>query len=212
MMSPTMREPAPTEPRGVKLYIALTGDFTKADGNLYYKVDDGPIVVLGQQPGVPLDGREFFGPAAERTHTLVLFRKDLKGQKIAASERTFQYFVGPTPAPSQVTVPKVIGLRQAEAATVIAGAQLTVGTPSTVSSATVLAGTVISQSPDVGSSATIGSAVSVVVSSGPTLLPPPPTPVGDWRPVPFTVEQFGTEGRLRVLMPGLPEFEPGEKP
>jgi hypothetical protein len=211
VMSPTMREPAPTESHGVKLYIALTGDFTKADSNLYYKTDDRPVAILGPQSGVPLDGREFFGPAAEGTHTLVLFRKDLKGQKIAASERTFQYFVGPTPPSAQVHVPKVIGLTQAEAATAIAGAQLTVGTPSTVSSATVLAGTVISQSPDVGSSATVGSAVSVVVSSGPTLLAPPPTPVGDWRPVPFTVEQFGADGQLRVLVPGLPEFEPGEK-
>jgi hypothetical protein len=140
-----------------------------------------------------------------------LFRKDLKGQKIAASERTFQYFVGPTPPPSRVSVPKVIGLTQDEAAAVIAGAKLTVGTPSTVSSATVLAGTVIGQSPDVGSSAAMGSAVSVVVSSGATLLPTPPTPVGDWRPLLFAVEQFGTEERLRVLVPGLPEFEPGEK-
>jgi len=65
-----------------------------------------------------------------------------------------------------VTVPNVVGLTQAAAQTAITGAGLTVGTVTTASSATVPAGSVISQNPAAGASAAPGSAVALVVSSG----------------------------------------------
>ena len=69
--------------------------------------------------------------------------------------------------PPQVAVPNVVGLTQAAATSAITGATLTVGTVTTASSTTVPSGSVISQSPVSGTQVNTGSAVSLVVSSGP---------------------------------------------
>ena len=69
-----------------------------------------------------------------------------------------------------VTVPDVVGLTQAAATSAITGAGLVVGTVTSQASETVPAGVVISQSPAAGASAASGSAVNIVVSTG----PPPP--------------------------------------
>ena len=69
--------------------------------------------------------------------------------------------------PGQVAVPDVVGLLQATAETNIAAAGLVVGTVTPASSSTVPAGNVISQTPISGTSVTTGSAVNLVVSSGP---------------------------------------------
>ena len=63
-------------------------------------------------------------------------------------------------------MPNVVGLTQSAATTAITGAGLTVGTVTTASSTTVPAGSVISQSPVSGTQVSVGSAVSLVVSSG----------------------------------------------
>ena len=72
-----------------------------------------------------------------------------------------------TPVISNVTVPNVVNLTQAAAATAITGAGLAVGTVTTSSSPTVPAGSVISQNPTGGTSVAPGSAVNLVVSTGP---------------------------------------------
>jgi hypothetical protein len=69
--------------------------------------------------------------------------------------------------PAKVTVPNVVGLKQAAASSAITGAGLVVGTVTTQSSASVPAGEVISETPIAGTSVTKGSAVNLVVSSGP---------------------------------------------
>jgi hypothetical protein len=69
---------------------------------------------------------------------------------------------------ADVLVPNIVGQSQASAEAAITAAGLTVGTVSTANSATVSAGAVISQSPAAGTSVTPGSAVNLVVSSGPT--------------------------------------------
>ena len=75
------------------------------------------------------------------------------------------------------TVPSVVNLTQAAATTAINDAGLVVGTVATAASATVAAGSVISQDPSAGASVASGSAVSLVVSSG----APPANPVfGDF--------------------------------
>ncbi len=63
-------------------------------------------------------------------------------------------------------VPDLVGLTEAAAQTAIAAAGLTVGTGTASNSATVPAGTVISQSPVAGSNVPPGSAVTLVVSLG----------------------------------------------
>src|ERR1039458_6464853 len=68
---------------------------------------------------------------------------------------------------AQVAVPNVVGQTQAAAATAITGAGLVVGTVTTPSSGTVASGSVISETPVAGTLVTLGSAVNLVVSTGP---------------------------------------------
>jgi len=75
--------------------------------------------------------------------------------------------------PVTETVPNVVGQVQANAEATITGANLTVGTITTENSATVPAGSVISQNPAAGASAAEGSAVDLVVSSGPATVSVP---------------------------------------
>ncbi len=69
--------------------------------------------------------------------------------------------------PPQVAVPTVTGLTQSAATTTITGAGLIVGTVTQASSPTVAAGSIISESPVAGTLVTIGSAVNLLVSTGP---------------------------------------------
>ncbi|OLE78563.1 MAG: hypothetical protein AUF76_18925 [Acidobacteria bacterium 13_1_20CM_2_65_9] len=64
-------------------------------------------------------------------------------------------------------MPNVVNATQAAATTTITGAGLTVGAVTTASSATVPAGSVIDQTPIAGALVASGSAVALVVSSGP---------------------------------------------
>ena len=73
-----------------------------------------------------------------------------------------------------VAVPNVVNLTQAAATTAITYAGLAIGTVSTESNATVPSGSVISQNPSAGTNVAAGSAVALVVSTGPTTPPPPP--------------------------------------
>jgi Ca2+-binding RTX toxin-like protein len=70
----------------------------------------------------------------------------------------------------RAVVPSVIGLTQAVATASITGAGLVVGTVTTQSSAIFPAGTIISQDPVGGNKVPVGTAVNLVVSTG-----PPPT-------------------------------------
>jgi len=66
-----------------------------------------------------------------------------------------------------VIVPNVVGLTQAAAVSGLTAAHLTLGTVTLASSATVPAGSVISQTPAAGATATAGTAVNLTESSGP---------------------------------------------
>jgi PASTA domain len=68
---------------------------------------------------------------------------------------------------NSVSTPNVVGDTQAAASTAITGAGLTVGAVTQASSATVANGNVISETPAATSSVAKGSAVALVVSSGP---------------------------------------------
>src|SRR5574341_1521519 len=75
--------------------------------------------------------------------------------------------------PLMVTVPNVTGMTQTEAQTVLVAANLVVGAVTQANSATVPAGSVISQNPAGGSSVIHGSAVDLVVSLGPVMVTVP---------------------------------------
>src|SRR6185503_3460477 len=72
--------------------------------------------------------------------------------------------------PALVTVPSVVNWTQAAATSALTSAALTTGIISTASSTTVSAGSVISQNPTAGTQVPTGSAVAIVVSSGPPLV------------------------------------------
>jgi beta-lactam-binding protein with PASTA domain len=75
-------------------------------------------------------------------------------------------------APAAVSVPNVVGMTQTAAQTAITGAGLTLGAISNVSSATVPAGQVVSETPAAGVSVAAGTTVALVVSSGPAVAGP----------------------------------------
>jgi beta-lactam-binding protein with PASTA domain len=77
--------------------------------------------------------------------------------------------------PAMVAVPNAVGSTQAAATSAITGAGLVVGTVTQQSSSTIVAGSVISESPVSGTLVTVGSAVNLVVSSGPAQSGPPPS-------------------------------------
>ena len=81
--------------------------------------------------------------------------------------------------PVTVPVPNMVGLSQSVAESAITSAGLTVGTVTQEASSTVPAGNVISQNPTASTLVPKGSAVSLVVSSGPIggQLPPDPSTV-----------------------------------
>jgi len=66
-----------------------------------------------------------------------------------------------------VSVPNLLGDTQTAAATALTGAGLTVGTVTSAASATVASGDVISETPPAATSVAKGSAVALVISSGP---------------------------------------------
>jgi subtilisin family serine protease len=76
-------------------------------------------------------------------------------------------------------VPSVVNRPQSEAAATIVSAGLTVGAVTTASSATVPAGSVISQTPAAGTRLAPGSPVALVIAiAPPPPPPPPPAPTG----------------------------------
>jgi serine/threonine-protein kinase len=80
---------------------------------------------------------------------------------------------------SSAAVPSLVGdtVTQATTALQTAGLSLSVGTPE--NSATVPSGEIVSQSPKGGSSASSGSAVTVVVSAGPAMVNIPTSVIGE---------------------------------
>ncbi len=78
-----------------------------------------------------------------------------------------------------VTVPNVVGQTLAAARTSITGAGLTVGTVTLASSATIPAGSVISQNPAGGAQVAPGTTVNLVVSSGTEAPVTPPVAPGN---------------------------------
>ncbi len=94
----------------------------------------------------------------------VISQNPAAGASVAAGS-AIALVVSSGPAP--VLAPNVVGLSQAAAQSAITGAGLTVGTVTQQNSSTVALGSVISQNPAAGASVAAGSAIALVVSSGP---------------------------------------------
>ena len=75
--------------------------------------------------------------------------------------------------PQMVTVPNVEGLTQAAATAAVTATNLTVGTITQQTSNTVVSGNVVSQDQPSGSSVAQGSAINLVISSGPEMVAVP---------------------------------------
>jgi beta-lactam-binding protein with PASTA domain len=82
-----------------------------------------------------------------------------------------------TAPPSDVTVPNVLDTAEADATVAIEGAGLVVGNTTATPDDTIVAGNVISQTPAAGDTVAAGSAVDIVVSTGPDT--PATVPVPD---------------------------------
>ena len=88
--------------------------------------------------------------------------------------------------PCDVTVPDVAGQTQNDAGSILTGAGLTTGTVTQQCSNTVAAGLVVSQAPSAGDQAPFGSAVDLVISTGPCTATVPDV-VGETEPGAGTV-------------------------
>lgn len=105
----------------------------------------------------------------------------------------------------QATVPNLSGMTQDQASAALTDAGLTLGTPTTQTSATVPAGQVISQDPPAGKKVDKGTTVTVVISSGtptPTSTPTPttsPSAAGVSVPNVYGMQSSAAEQQLTAL-------------
>jgi PASTA domain-containing protein/dockerin type I repeat protein len=121
-----------------------------------------------------VDGNLEAGGAASASGSLdPFFQVDPSTPNAAGYSLVFSPGIGNSLPVSTIEVPNVVGENQLTATTAIVSTGLTVGTLTSQSSNSVPAGNVISQSPSAGASVADGSAVSLVVSSGPAPLAVP---------------------------------------
>jgi RHS repeat-associated protein len=156
--------------------IVFVGDKVQLDGSASSDADRDPlsffwsIISKPDQSTSVLDSSSTFNPT---------FVPDLSGFYVAqliVNDGTVDSDPDTTTITANlrmVNVPNVINMTQAAAQAAIVGAKLTVGTITQANSATVPAGSVISQSPVAGTSVAEGSAVSLVVSIGPAMVAVP---------------------------------------
>lgn len=105
--------------------------------------------------------------AGNKTYVPAALLVDLSGYTRIQGGQVDQgaYETGGLP-PAVVLVPNVVGQSQSTAQSLLTSAALVVGTVTEVSSDTVAAGHVISQSPVAGSTAVVGAAVDLTISRG----------------------------------------------
>ena len=102
----------------------------------------------------------------------VISQNPLSGAQVAAATPV-DLVISSGPAAVSVSVPNVVGDTVATAESAITAVGLVVGNVTSAASTTVPAGDVISQSPAAGTSVALGSAVDLVISSGPALVAVP---------------------------------------
>jgi len=149
-------------------------------------VVNGPNFVQVPGPGAPVDCTAAFALAPGAACNLsVSFEPQTAGNPLTSAAVFSDNALNANPAaqtialsgtgveqfPVTVTVPNVVGQAQGTATTAIVGADLVVGTVTTASSSSVPSGSVITQNPSAGAQANVGSAVQLLVSTGPVPQP-----------------------------------------
>ncbi len=103
---------------------------------------------------------------------LVMSQSPAAGTRVA-SGTAVDFVVSTGPAPVSIAAPDLVGMTEANARAAIAAAGLTVGTVTRTASATVPSGSVVSQNPAAGTLVASGTAVDLVVSTGPAAVAAP---------------------------------------
>jgi hypothetical protein len=128
-------------------------------------------------------------------HKELLFWTQTANGETISSVLNFPVTVGPSvpppPPPTTTGVPVLVGLTQDAALVALQNARL-VSAVTTATDATVPAGNVVSQSPAGGTVVDVNSAVTLVVSTGPT-----PPPAEEWVSVNVNVTQQSVGGVLQ---------------
>ncbi|MFC1762062.1 PASTA domain-containing protein [Planctomycetota bacterium] len=128
--------------------------------------DDGYTLLLGS-PSIDAGIQALIPPGIVND-----LKGDARVQGANVDQGAYEGFGLPPLPPAVVAVPNVVGLPQAFAQSAINSAGLVVGFVGQIYHATVPLGQVISQNPTGGSTANVGDAVNLVVSKGPSPLPP----------------------------------------
>ena len=139
----------------------------------YSLILDGVVVETKPVTALVAGVIDFFRPAGTTAgvHTAMIRATGTGTPPLTADSVVLSFTVNvPT-----IAVPNVVGMTQAAATAAIIGGKFVLGTVTTAPSATVPLGTVISQTPVAGALAAPGSAINIVVSSGPVAAPLAPT-------------------------------------
>jgi hypothetical protein len=124
---------------------------------------NGAVTVAGTNNGVPYTTNGL--PMTDDFDLAVYIKGDRKATAVYDAQLVIDY----SPAP-QVVVPDVVDLPQATAEADILAAGLVVGTITTASHPSIVAGNVISQNPIAGTTVFAGTAVDLVISTGPGIV------------------------------------------
>lgn len=123
---------------------------------------NGFVTVAGTNNGVPYTTNGL--PMSSDFDLAVYIKGDRKATAVYDAQLVIDYS-----AVAPVVVPDVVDLPQATAVTAITSAGLVVGTITTASDPTIVAGNVISQTPVAGTTVSAGTSVDLVVSTGPAV-------------------------------------------
>ncbi|MGB5541360.1 MAG: PASTA domain-containing protein, partial [Gammaproteobacteria bacterium] len=141
---------------------------------------NGFVTVDGDNNGVPYTTNGL--PMSDDLDLAVYIKGDRKATAVYDAQLVIDY----APAPTTV-VPNVVDLPQATAEAAILAANLVVGTITSASHPTIVAGNVISTTPVAGTTVFEGTAVDLVISTGPgTVLIDVPNVIGSTQAVATT--------------------------
>ncbi len=197
-------------PKGTSVHLVVssgtdvTPDVTPPQVSITSPSDDAvlyasPVMVSGiatddvTLAGVTVNGvaASLLGDVFTASVALVAGTNALTAVATDAAGNSTSVSISVTFAPP-VTVPDVTGQEQADAEAAIVDSGLVVGNVDTAHSDTVPAGKVLAQDPPAGTSVALGSAVNLVISSGPALVV-----------VPDVVGQAQTDAEAAIAAAGL---------
>jgi hypothetical protein len=150
-------------------FVQVPGSGTPADCSASFALASGSLCNVSISFGPQISGNPLTSAAVFSDDAL---------NAVAAAQTIALSGVGLAPVvPTSVAVPNVVGQAQTSATEPITATGLTVGTVTTTSSSTVPSGSVISESPSAGTQVAVGTAVNLLVSTGPAHQPSSANPL-----------------------------------